>query len=414
MLKNFIHDQMGALVTLFFLLLVFQLDWTSVKRLELIAYDQLQGLFSRSVPVDGGPIVIVAIDDKSLEKLGQWPWPRSVSANLIRRIRDMGARAVGLDLILAEPDRGGAGHDDVLAKVLRYANGVLGMGLKPTDGTHASVVRSVAPGMKVIPGLDGPVTVPGVLASSGGVQTLKILKDAAVGGGHLLADSGGDGVVRALDVLAIAENRLVPALSLDLARVALDAGPTTVSLSDVGVQQIILPNGRSFGVNDAGAFFVRFRPYRTITVVSAINVLDGVVPEQTFTNKIVLYGATASGLEDEIFTPLGEMVPGVVFHAMAVEQILNGDTLYRPDDMHAVETVFLVVLGLVLIVGCTALSPTGGAVLLATMQFSLFALSAYLFTEPGLVLFTAYIGVALATLFVLILIVKAERLIPDD
>ena len=91
------------LFLLFLLIVIGILNPDPIARLKLMGFDQMQRLEPR--PYQKVPVRIVDIDEKSLEALGQWPWPRTVIAELLTKLQRAGAAAVAFDILFAEPDR---------------------------------------------------------------------------------------------------------------------------------------------------------------------------------------------------------------------------------------------------------------------------------------------------------------------
>ena len=76
-----------------------------LARADLAVYDRL--LTASALRAPSGRVALVEIDERSLAEAGRWPWPRDRVAGLLDRVRTLGAAAVGLDILFAEPDSGG-------------------------------------------------------------------------------------------------------------------------------------------------------------------------------------------------------------------------------------------------------------------------------------------------------------------
>lgn len=282
---------------------------------DLIA-DRLLRLSRRAVPQD---VVIVAIDDASLAALGRWPWRRELHAELLERLAQARVSAVGMDLILSEPDPTG---DPELARAMRgQGRVVLPLHMSPTtDG--ALVVLPVAP-----------------------------LAAAAAGLGHVHTDLDADGVVRGLylregfgdltwEYFALAVLRLSdPAAARDAVR-GIDAG-----LPSAGIDA-----HADTGWRRDAHFLVRFAgPAGTVRRYSYVDVLRGRVPPEQLRGAVVFVGATSPGLADMNPTPLnsGQMLmSGVETHAQAFVALREGWTL-RP--LTPVQSAILAILPLALV-----------------------------------------------------------------
>ncbi|BBK42215.1 hypothetical protein STVA_22350 [Allostella vacuolata] len=192
-------------------------DPVAVEAVRLAGFDQLQRWFPRAVePV---PVRVVDVDEASLARIGQWPWPRSVLADLVQRLNEAGAAAVVFDMLFAEPDRGDRGADGATATDRRFAaalgdaRGVLGLALvsQPT-GAAADGKAGIA--------TVGPDPAAGLLPFAGVVRSLPLLAAAAKGEGAINAVPDRDGVVRRLPVFLALDGRPVPSLAAEALRVA--------------------------------------------------------------------------------------------------------------------------------------------------------------------------------------------------
>lgn len=283
---------------------------------DLIA-DRLLRLSKRAVPQD---VVIVAIDDPSLAALGRWPWRRELHAELLDHLARAQVSAVGMDLILSEPDPSG---DPELARAMRgQGRVVLPLHMSPTnDG--GLVALPVAP-----------------------------LAAAAAGLGHVHTDLDADGVVRGLylregfgaltwEYFALAVLRLSdPAVARYAVR-GVDAGGSPPAGADVHADT---------GWRRDAHFLVRFAgPAGTVRQYSYVDVLRGRVPPEQLRGAVVFVGATSPGLADMTPTPLNSgqvLMSGVEAHAQAFVALREGWTL-RP--LTAAEGAALAVLPLVLV-----------------------------------------------------------------
>ena len=261
-------------------------------RFDLALYDMASSVSRASVPAD---VIIVAIDEASVARVGRWPWSRRVHAALIDRLTRDGARAAGLDLILAEPDRVDADADAVLAAAL-HRNG-----------------RTVLP---VLMEYDRN----GALNESG---PLPVLAAAAASLGHIHFELDRDGIVRST---FLREGLNVPRhahFALELLRVAGYAPAESPSVRS--------PVSRSDEwLRDRWVHFPFAGPPGTFTHVSYADVLRDRVPEGFFRDRIVLIGATAAGLGDVYPTPVsgeGIPMPGVEISANLLAALRSGSTL---------------------------------------------------------------------------------------
>lgn len=308
------------------------------------------------------PVTVVAIDEKSLSALGQWPWPRDRMADLVRAVNEQEAAAIGLGVYMPEADQNSPDRladrvppdrlalrealralpssDAVLAQALAQAPSVLvAAGFEFPSGATVANLRAVP--MRTVGG--DPRShlrhFPHVLAS------LPMLQAASRGQALLSVDAQGAGV-RRLPLVAYVGDQLVPGLAMEMFRVAsgsplitVDTGPRGVSSVQVADLQVPTQPGGDFYLHYASQAAGMARN------VSAVDVLRGQADPALFKHKLVLIGLTGFGLSDVHVTPLGEPVPGIEIQAQAVEALFDGVFLVRPWWFAWMETGLLVLLG---------------------------------------------------------------------
>ena len=230
---------MGALALLIAARAALPEPFTAFKTYTFDTLQQVAPRADSDSIAPGTGVVVVDIDDASLDHVGQWPWPRSVVADLIRRLQDAGASAIGLDIVFAEPDRTSPatlapawarrhglsvapadGHsplpdyDRELADAMARGRVVTGYGLVPApNGASAILAESVA-----VIGIDPARAFPDF---AGAVVNLPILDKAAAGqGSFTVAADGHDEVVRDLPLFLGHAGAVVPSLAAEVLRVA--------------------------------------------------------------------------------------------------------------------------------------------------------------------------------------------------
>ncbi|HEY6509151.1 MAG TPA: CHASE2 domain-containing protein, partial [Vicinamibacterales bacterium] len=198
-------------------LLVAVLSLTRPSVLAYLEYDVYDTLV-RAVapPLPSNQVVVVDVDEKSLAAIGQWPWRRDVVATLITRLRDLGATAIGVDVIFPEPDRDAAtprSPDQMLADTLEGGRTVLGYAMRFDEGAEGSGSCVQHPlGLAVVtpPGHD---TSP-LFHATGAICSLPILNKAAGRSGFLNAAPDADGILRRVPVMMEVDGQIYPSLAL--------------------------------------------------------------------------------------------------------------------------------------------------------------------------------------------------------
>ena len=318
---------------------------------------------------------VVDIDEKSLARYGQWPWPRTRIARLVDALRGYGVRVVAFDVIFAEPDRSSLGevfealkqdlpgyvppltpealaaapaNDVLLAAAIAKLPVVLGLSIdKSTDRQ----------GRRRIYNLPGIVFADSEAANEdwrympsfdGAIASLPELQKAAASNAGLDMVVDPDGITRRVPLLIRIGSRNVPALSL-AAVLAADGGRAVEAESRhpgflalrVGTRRVPTDRYARMRLYDSGTEPGRY--------VSAADVLDGTATKEQLRGAIVVVGTGAETLTDLRLTPLDRWVPGIEVHAQAIEQILTGAFLARPEWGRDVEAAATALVGLLLL-----------------------------------------------------------------
>jgi adenylate cyclase len=350
-----------ALAVLALMVAVRMLDPAPLTTIRLRGFDLEQEIAPRIyTPV---PVRIVAIDEKSLSRYGQWPWPRTLVAKLVRRIAAGRPRVMGVDIIFAEADRFSPARlvdilpeippslaheltllppsEKILADAFRKVPTVLGEGVSE----QAAVRRG--PSRITMVRESGANPRPFLPSYPGLLRSLPELTAAERGRGVLVGEPDRDGIVRRIQMFIVTDGHLVPALTLEMLRVASGAGSVGIITGPGGVRGATV--GKLFAPTDWRA---RAWPYFTPSLdnryVSAADLLDGRHDPGGLSGGLVLLGVTGLGLVDQKQTPLG-LMPGVEVEAQLIESILTGNLLRRPANIDWLEIALAFAAGLVII-----------------------------------------------------------------
>lgn len=396
-----------CLAVLLGLLVVFLFDPMPVQKVRNAVFDQYQRWHPRHY--QEAPVRIVDLDEESLARIGQWPWPRTEVAALVANLEQAGAAAVVFDVLFAEPDRTSpaqllrgnslpaelaAGlaalpdHDAQFAEVLKRGNTVLGFAAEQSgsaDGPPLSRFGTVVQGQSPL------AFVP---AFKGATRPLAQLEQAARGNGAMTFRPDADGVVRRVPLFLSLAGELRPSLVAEALRVAQRTGRYRIISSASGVQRVDV--GRlQIPTAASGELWVHFTGPQPGRSIPAWQVLDGVAP--SVAGAIILIGTSAQGLQDLRFSPMGGIIPGVEVHAQALEQILTDSLLLRPGWTLAVESLTLLAGGLLLGILALNVPALASALLMLLLVGLLNAGAWYAFVAQRLLLdlFTPSLGLLL-------------------
>jgi CHASE2 domain-containing sensor protein len=383
------------------LLLVLAVEPPFVLGLRNALFDGYQKLFPRDR--QSAPAIIVAVDEEALQRFGQWPWPRTRIAHLIAGIAAAKPAAIGVDLLFPEPDRFSPSvvaqdlqslsvdvarllrllpsNDDALAQAIRGNKVVLGIaGLEEPNPKFLQ-----PPGAPPVRTVNAPDL--NLRRFAGHLPSVAVIDGAAVGRGLLSVDPESSVIRRAL-LAGLVGDVIVPALSIEMLRVATQ---TTLLLVGRGPDQIEVRLGDvAVPAHADGRFWIRYGPHDPARFVSAAAVLEDRLPAEALEGKLVLVGVSGLGLLDYQTTALGERVPGVEIHAQILEQIFDGTYLRRPASLHALEFVLLCAAALLLAFGVTVLGVGASIALYGAVTAGLLVLGIQGFALEGMLLDVAW------------------------
>ncbi|MFO1242420.1 MAG: adenylate/guanylate cyclase domain-containing protein [Rickettsiales bacterium] len=342
-----------------------------LQALQLKVFDSYQAYQPR--PYTEVPVSIVDIDEESLKKIGQWPWPRNQVAQLINQLKNAGVAAIALDIVFAEPDRTSPkqilplwgeekelkallsklpDHDAEFATAVSEANVATGFVLSG----HAETQPDVKAGMAI----QGSSPTEHIPPFDGTVNTLPAITDAARGNGALNSLPDLDGIIRRMPLVFNAHEKLVPGLMAEALRIAQGNPPLMIksipgAIEEIKIGDFIIPTDRN------GSFWIHFTEPHPERYISAWKILENKVPQERLNGQIIFIGTSAAGLKDIRSSPLNPVMNGVEVHAQALEQVLLGHFLNRPDWMEGAEIVGLITCGIFLLILMQFIPPIYGA-----------------------------------------------------
>ena len=348
------------------------LDPAPLEELRLRAFDLYQVLAPRIITER--PVTIVDIDEASIKALGQWPWPRTVIADLVTQLARLDAAAVGFDVFFPDADRlspasaastfrgldestrlkleAMPSNDDVLAEAIAGRHVVLARTGMPQANSANS--EEDLPQTGIAARGDDPA--PWLTQLPGLLHNLPVLEKAAAGRGLVTMTPERDGIVRRLPMAMQVAGSIAPALAVEMLRVATDAGTVYIITDQGGVKSIGIPN-LQLPTDANGRIWAHFAPHDPQKYVSAQSVLDGSVAPDMIGGKIVLIGTSVLGLLDNKTTPIAASMPGVEVHAQVIESVMSGAMLAYPLWAPAAEMLAAALIALTMIV----LAPDVGA-----------------------------------------------------
>lgn len=399
-----------------------------VARLRQMTFDTYNSLFQRPLAED---TAIVDIDEESLKRFGQWPWPRNVVGDIPLILKEMGAKAVAFDVVFAEPDRTSPAaieknlprttemkpvvdalkklpdNDQVFAnKISRAGNVVLAFTSK-TDASNPHFIKTAS--MRHM----GKNPDPGKFATVFGnfATPLDVLGEAAAGVASIAMEKQGFGVIRKVPLLVRTRAdsaNVYPALSIEALRIAIGAGAySTESFGErtaagYGIKSVRVGK-YAIPTDENGMIWVYYTGHTELlkTYIPAWKVLSREVAPEMIRDKIVFVGTSAEGLKDLRASPLDSSMPGVEVHAEIVQQILQGKFLRRTSETMNAELMAAAALSL----GIIFIAPFVSAALLALVAATIigtgFAACAYAYQTYGFMIDPLCSSLVVVVIFIL-------------
>ncbi len=414
------------LSALFVLVFVMPTDAQIRQRVQFLTFDYYLKNYER-IPVE--KIKIIDINDESLAKLGQWPWPRTYMARIVDKLTEMGVRAIAFDGVLAEPDRTSpalwSSYTDLpeLKEAIKNINA-------PLQDNDKALAESIKRSGRFVAGfsfgsndkppriaqqiLARPAVKQEFLKTAENFKTsalfLPELESVSAGNGSFMANAETDGVIRRTSLIFSNGQNLFPSLVVEALRVSFDQRPI-IKLGDnkrfsenkIDTEYRLFIDKYEIPIERDGSMWIYFRKMdRDKDYIPAYKFFDEKYFDEIkdeIKGRIVFVGSSAEGLLDLRSTPFG-LLPGVEIHANALEQILQGKYLIRPRIVKDAENNYILMVGLFLII----LAPFIGASWLAFICFALsgavFYLSNLLFIRHGILLDPIYPVISVLVIYV--------------
>ncbi|NND01103.1 MAG: adenylate/guanylate cyclase domain-containing protein [Gammaproteobacteria bacterium] len=381
-------------------------------------------------PQTTGVPIVIDVDEKSLEELGQWPWPRYRVAVLLEKLKALGVASVGIDFLFSEADRSspravqsdlksdfGADvtwtgvpedlqdYDYILGETLKRGPFVLGY--KFFDGTPAKSEDCIL----------HPVNL-AWLDSSGAQQNADFpesstvlcnhreLAGSALFAGFFNATPDRDGVYRKVPLIVKYDGGYHASLSLAAFLMSRDTNQV-VAVRDAQGLVAIRAGGVTIPIDNFGNMLIHYRgEAKTFQTISAASVYYDRVPAQELSGKVAFLGTSSAGLMDIRTTPLDPIFPGVEVHANAVDNMIAGDFYKRPYWMPGAELLVLLAVALGTIL-CLVYARTFYGLILVTLEMVLLVIAAgYILQIYGLFFSPLMPLIACVTIFSTLTLLK--------
>lgn len=418
-----------------------------ISFLEFMELKTLDLRFASRKKPAGSDIVLAVIDEKSLAdpRLGKWVWPRTILAELTTRLSEKGARVIAFDIGFFEPDKNSKGiieaidqiknelwnydiqgseitacldimeqeadYDSRLAYAVKNSRSKVVLGyffhteaempehIEEEDiSQYEQDIRSSKYDIVRSPGIPNNIL---LNEASAPQPNIRVISDASDFSGFFNMFPDEDGVVRWISGIIRFRGGFYAPLSVEIAKAYLDA-PLSLRFDEYGIQSVHIGK-KPVAVNEFGKLMINYRgEEKTFPHIPIADILYGNLPDKLFEDKIVIVGATATGIYDMRVTPVGTAFPGVEIHANIADSILSGDFLYQPAWVTLFDLAVMLIAGFLLRICLTRTEPASGALVVVFLFFCHILTAQYLFAREGLIVNVIYPLCVIVLLYVAI------------
>lgn len=381
-----------------------------ITRLENLAYDlQLRTKLLTHPKVITSSVVIVDVDDKSIQAEGRWPWSRAKLALLTARLHEAGATVIVWDMFFAAHENNIAtemtnvlkqnhfnlideallkkieplfDRDEFFAKELKKTDSVLGMSFKLEKMQSGSLPPPILTLKENEQGLD-------LIKAEGYISNIPILQNAVKSTGFVNVFGSEDGIIRDVPLVIRYEKGIYPSLALAAVSLYLlrDVELVTASYADeIKLEGVKLAN-HIIPTDEQGQVIIPFRGKSfTFPYYSAVDVLNKKIPPDVLLGKIVFVGTSATGLGDIKPTAIERSFPGVEIQATIADGILTDNFSYKPAWAEGVEVFLTIVLGLIFAFVFPYLGPRVLALIMLIFPAGMFFINNWIWDRTGLII----------------------------
>ncbi len=354
----------------------------NVKFFEVLELKTLDLQFALRGPIKPGPETVIAtIDEKSINRLGRFPWPRSTWGRVVDRLTEEGAKVIVFDVFFTEPES--VESDDLFQRaIMRSGRVVLPMvfdfqegGYKESGFTDKKIDFLIPSAYMTLKNTEHPFSAPKATMV---LPTLERFSAFAKTLAHINMNPDMDGSLR-WEMLAVEyQGDYYAPIGLQAARI----------FRDVPLERTVLDFSGSVRMGDTvirtdefGRMLINYRgPNGTFPMYSISDIIDRSLPAGTFKDRIVLIGATAIGIYDLRVTPYSTNMAGIEKHASVVDNILRGDFLHRAPEL---DIPLIIAFTLALGIFLPRLGAKYGAALFLLLFLGYAGFTYYLFAAKG-------------------------------
>ena len=376
-----------SLIAICFLIVVYNFETNLKKRIGFLNYDLYQNIFE--VDFSTNKVVIVDIDEKSIEKIGQFPWRRDVYSTILENLNSAEVSTIAFDIFFSEEDTQNPvkifkefnlnsenilNSDELFLDSIKNSNVILPL----VGATKEFKKNNFSPKANIITKGEDPLNY--LYNYQGYISSLDKFNNAAKGLGSISIIDSEDGILRYVPLILNIDNEIIPSLSLEAVRLYNKEKSYLIQTDQSGIQ-LIKTRSTNFLTNENGLNFVKFKKIPTNTYVSASDIYENNFDQSNLKDKIVLIGSSAEGVFDLVKIPTGKIIPGVQVHANIIENILSKDFLKINYVTKTVENIILLISLIVILIIANYFKPIYSILNYILLIIILFSISILFYKE---------------------------------
>ena len=331
-----------------------------IQKISFINYDFYQKVFNRGEVKN---VTIIDIDEKSIAKIGQFPWRRDAYSKILKNLNQHNPQAIAFDIVFSEEDK--QNPTDLLLQLQKETNDIIDVEVVDTNKIFIDSIKNSKiilpvlgepndnfvnnnskPKLTIITKGENPKNF--IYKYKNKIVSLENINDVASGIGSISLIPNIDGVIRNVPVLYNIDDRIWPSFALETVRVASGQKNLLVKSNKNGIEFIktrknTIPSDQNAVIN------IKFNKFSKENYVSAVDVMNNDFDQKRIENKIILIGSSAQALFDIVKISNGRTVPGVEVHAHIIDNILNNESIVKNIYTHLVENIIFLILVIFLI-----------------------------------------------------------------
>jgi len=384
-----VSKKLLSLIVICFLIIIYNFETNLKKRISFLNYDLYQNIFEEDFSTN--KVVIVDIDEKSIEKIGQFPWRRDVYSTILENLNTAEVSAIAFDVFFSEEDTQNPvkifkefnlninsenilNSDELFLGSIKKSNVIL-----PLVGATKEVKKNnFSPKANIITKGEDPLNY--LYNYQGYISSLDKFNNAAKGLGSISIIDSEDGILRYVPLILNINNEIIPSLSLEAVRLYNKEKSYVIQTDQSGIQ-LIKTRSTNFLTNENGLNFVKFKKIPANTYVSASDIYENNFDQKNLKDKIILIGSSAEGVFDLVKISTGKIIPGVQVHANIIENILSKDFLKINYVTKIAENIILLISLIVILVIVNYFKPIYSILNYILLTIILFSISIFFYKE---------------------------------